>query len=326
MSPLPAASREPRRGDSARFRRVVRQQRLRLRRPSPAPPLNGWQQIVALLRRLSHRFFRWSGWGKLATIATALTAVAALWFSAQSLRSTEKQYALSEQGQITDRFAKAVEQLGSDKIDVRLGGIYSLERLAQDSPPDRGVVVEVLGAYVRNHAGNDRECSERIPVDIQAVLTVIQRREVTAPDPVLGNVDEAAVRRMLKEFDQRSIDLSGACLHLATLVEAPLESATLVNTNFSYAVLLGTDLSSAYLHDAVLDGADLESADLSYANLESASLVDTNLRRANLKGANLRKSSLSGADLTDTDLTDILYDATTVWPLGFTPPPSRPHY
>jgi len=38
---------------------------------------------------------------------------------------------LTEQGQITDRYTKAVEQLGSDKLDVRIGGIYALERIAR---------------------------------------------------------------------------------------------------------------------------------------------------------------------------------------------------
>jgi len=35
---------------------------------------------------------------------------------------------------ITELYTKAVEQLGSDKAPVRLGGLYALERLAQDYP------------------------------------------------------------------------------------------------------------------------------------------------------------------------------------------------
>ena len=30
---------------------------------------------------------------------------------------------------MTYRYTKAVEQLGSDKLDVRIGGIYALERV-----------------------------------------------------------------------------------------------------------------------------------------------------------------------------------------------------
>jgi hypothetical protein len=45
-------------------------------------------------------------------------------------------YRLTQQGQITDRYTKAVEQLGGDKLHVRLGGIYALERIAVDSQRD----------------------------------------------------------------------------------------------------------------------------------------------------------------------------------------------
>ena len=44
---------------------------------------------------------------------------------------------LATQAHLTDRFARAVELLGSAAPAVRLGGIYALERLARDSETDR---------------------------------------------------------------------------------------------------------------------------------------------------------------------------------------------
>jgi uncharacterized protein YjbI with pentapeptide repeats len=46
-------------------------------------------------------------------------------------------------------YAKAVEQLGHEKAPVRLGALYSLERLAQDKPERRQTVVDVICAYLR---------------------------------------------------------------------------------------------------------------------------------------------------------------------------------
>jgi hypothetical protein len=37
------------------------------------------------------------------------------------------------EGQITERFTRAIDHLGSGELDVRLGGIYALERIARDS-------------------------------------------------------------------------------------------------------------------------------------------------------------------------------------------------
>ena len=94
----------------------------------------------------------------------------------------------AEEGQITERFTKAIEQLGQegdDKMAIRLGGIYALERIARDSEKDHGPIMEVLTAYVREKAprkNDDYEpqaADERPPTDIQAILTVIGRRETT---------------------------------------------------------------------------------------------------------------------------------------------------
>ena len=50
---------------------------------------------------------------------------------------------------ITELYTKAVEQLGSDKAPVRLGGLYALERLAQDNPAHQQTIVDVICAYLR---------------------------------------------------------------------------------------------------------------------------------------------------------------------------------
>jgi uncharacterized protein YjbI with pentapeptide repeats len=63
--------------------------------------------------------------------------------------ATEQQLNLAEQSQVTDRYTKAVEQLGHEKAPVRLGALYSLEHLAQDNPQYRQTVVDVVCAYLR---------------------------------------------------------------------------------------------------------------------------------------------------------------------------------
>jgi hypothetical protein len=97
--------------------------------------------------------------GRLLQIGAGLLADGALYYthrnheiSRQTLESTrdsfERSHQLTEQGQVTDRYTKAIEQLGADNLDVRLGGIYALERIARDSAADHPTVVEVLAAFI----------------------------------------------------------------------------------------------------------------------------------------------------------------------------------
>jgi hypothetical protein len=66
-----------------------------------------------------------------------------------TLETTRQQLNLTEQDQVTDRYTRAVEQLGHEKAPVRLGALHSLERLAQNNPDYRQTVVDVFCAYLR---------------------------------------------------------------------------------------------------------------------------------------------------------------------------------
>lgn len=48
---------------------------------------------------------------------------------------------ISREGQITERFTKAVDQLGNPNIDVRIGGLYALERIARNLAADRNAIL-----------------------------------------------------------------------------------------------------------------------------------------------------------------------------------------
>lgn len=73
--------------------------------------------------------------------------------SQKTLQTNQETLRVTQEGQITERFTKAIEHLGNTELlMVRLGGIYALERIARDSEKDHWPVMEVLTAYVRVNA------------------------------------------------------------------------------------------------------------------------------------------------------------------------------
>ncbi len=239
----------------------------------------------------------------LATILGGIVVLAGAYFTWQNVQ-------LAKEGQVTDRFAKAIEQVGAvdgsgnKKLEVRLGGIYALERIANQSERDYWPIMEVLTAYVRENTPYKPQESidysqaapvtaapvtaapvtRPLPIDIQAILTVISRRD--------------------RKYEPKGkfLDLRGADLE-----EAILSPADLVNVNFRGTNLRKADLHGAVLDDANLSGANLSGADLIGANLPGADLSKADLGRANASGANLRNAKIiwaqvgatnfSGADL-----------------------------
>jgi uncharacterized protein YjbI with pentapeptide repeats len=203
----------------------------------------------------------------------------------------------------TERFARATESLDRDKpLSVRLGAIYSLERLLKDmtSVEDRGAALKVLTAYLREHrgapAGGDLplDSSEAEQgTDIQAVAAVLRQWRHREDDPAVD----------LRGAWLPYIWLGGADLSGAFLDRTDLRRANLIKVCLRGAKLIGAELSGAYLSGADLRGADLSEATLSEADLTGANLSGAYLSRADLAGANLSGADLSDADLSEADLT-----------------------
>ncbi|MEU1981969.1 pentapeptide repeat-containing protein [Nocardia sp. NPDC019395] len=300
------------------------------------------------------RFLHWPGWAKLgavaatfATLGASVAALAALWFSGQSLKVSNDQQSLAQKTAITDRFRLGAEQLASDKVNVRLSGIYLLEKLAKDSPGDHPTVFALLSSFLQTHAHN-ATCAayftdlpgveppgfdpaaprKALPADVETALTVISRRDITHDDPVntlnlrraclpeawdsrKSGSDSAAPQ--LAGVNLTNAVLDGAYLQNARLTEANLSNAFLTvavlgSAELTRANLIGAELLAATLIHANLTEADLSWADLSDAFLTDANLTRADLTRANLSGANLENANLTAADLSGADLTGASLD------------------
>ncbi|KZB84792.1 pentapeptide repeat-containing protein [Amycolatopsis regifaucium] len=230
-------------------------------------------------------------WTAITSMITAGTAVAALIFTGLSLNTAQKQAAVAEQGQFTDRYTKAVEQAGKqgdEHLQVRLGGLYALERLAHDSPRDQQTIIEVLSAFIRttapdNDYGNT-PCPDRIIAsDVQTALTILGRRDTSHDNNAV--ID-------LRHMCLGTADLRNANLNRMELQDASLRASRLNGANFSEANLAGTDLFATFLTGAKFVGAKLNGADL-----EGAILRNADFTNSDLSNATLTRTDLSGADL-----------------------------
>jgi hypothetical protein len=238
--------------------------------------------------------------GAIAVLIGIYFAWANLRTTQEAQKDTQKTQAetlgITNKGQITERFTKAIDQLGATdnrgqpRLELRLGGIYALEGIARESEDYHWPIMEVLTAYVRVHAPvqktQDKQLTkskkqatnnavqpavstDALSPDIQAILTVIGRRDSRT---------ELAGSEML--------DLSNTNLAKADLFEAYLAFADLIGANLSGADLRGAVLSSTFLNGADLRGADLRGAVLSGADLSGAFLNGVDLRGAVLSGEN----------------------------------------
>jgi len=222
----------------------------------------------------------------MAEILGGALVLVGLFFSWQTIKSTSQNLKISQEGQITERLTKAVEQLGRGDEDkkpsnlaIRLGGIYGLERIASDSEQDYWPIIELLTAYLKQNALWDNKSSDEnlneIPdpgLDIQAVLTALGRRKYS-----------------FEAGEDKQLQLGGT----------NLRRANLNGGNFK-----GVNFTLAHLELARMTGTHLEDSDLRFADLRGATLDQAYLTRANLCGADLRGVIGLTADQINSAITD----------------------
>jgi uncharacterized protein YjbI with pentapeptide repeats len=250
-----------------------------------------------------------------------------LYFTWQTVQATYRSAQLSQESQITDRYYRAIQAVGSDRPEVRLGAIYALERIARESSRDSWPIMQVLTAYVRERArwSTDREKGfSETTADVQAVMNVLRNRDLRND---LDSLDLSAIdlrKADLEDIHLRNANLTGAHLDASMLIGADLRQAHLDRASLRGAFLSlpkgSKDLSQKgpnwrrlflykfFPSPADLSGASLIAADLGGAQMRSVLLADAVLICVDLRGADLSETDLSRANLKFADLRGALLD------------------
>jgi Pentapeptide repeats (8 copies) len=254
---------------------------------------------------------------------TLLGGIGGLLFVATAF-FTWRQIQVSREGQITEQFTKAIDHLGSDQSDVRIGGIYALERIARSSERDRSPIAEILTAYVRQRSPSPSASTGRNS-PAKRCRDLLGRRMERLPAPEMRNRPSPELRN-LPSLQARKPDIQAAMVVLARrdVAVGDADRLDLTGVDLRRAYLARPKLESARLHGVVLQYSDLqrcnlEAADLGNADLWGADLSWSNLNTAILSNAALGNTNLWGAELEKTDLREARANAKTRWPAGFKP-------
>jgi hypothetical protein len=303
-------------------------------RDKVSPFLAPLASVVGTLATLAVGVFLARAALRQARIATRVAEIAAQQAQTAGERH-EEQTKADFRRRITESFSKAAEQLASDKLEARLGGIYTLERISIESPDDYWTVMETLTAFVRERSRRNeaertsqdleqrvsrrayflwREASQPAGGAEERWVKAVEREELGEPPAA----DIAAVLTVIKRRSEPNraregtnawrLDLSGAVLKLASLRGVHLEGA-----NLQGAHLERTDLIEAHLEAANLMQAHLETAYLGRAHIEGAYLWGAHLEEAILWGTHLEGANLTEAHLEEASFDDTHLEAAFLW-------------
>ena len=230
----------------------------------------------------------------------------------------------------------AIDHLGNldeDAMHIRIGAIYELERLAEDSPRDRERIIKILTRFIENlYPSTPTKDAPAPPKDILVAVDVLQvlvRQKIECIAPRGLKLVWLKAKRKRYRLNPSSLPRPKDCCFDAMKVisHVPrkniawkkrkhfvnwenikaayvnLENINLTGANLLTAHLQGASLKFAFLDEAYLCFAHLEGAFLSCADMKKADLSDAKLQGAHFKfsgaedGASLFETLLHRADL-----------------------------
>ena len=209
-------------------------------------------------------------------VAGVVALPLALWRSwvAQQQADTAQQSLLNE------RYQESAAMLGSDLLAVRLGGVYALQRLAEEHPQQYHIqIMRVFCAFARHPTRDEGTAAEGLE-DSQGIKV---RQDVLA---VMAAISTCHARQLeLEKQAEFQLDLRRAELPSVFLMDANLSGANLAEANLQKARLWFADLSKTNLSNADLTGALFWNAEMSRALFWSTKLPDAQLNGAKLSDA-----------------------------------------
>jgi uncharacterized protein YjbI with pentapeptide repeats len=240
-------------------------------------------------------------------------------------QTSERNLELADSKQVTERFVKAVEQLGDkNSIIVRLGGIYSLGQISENSIEYYWIAMEVLTLFIREESNKRDEETERMTVKLSLERAEVAREEEWYHLKKIFNTTNLNSKKRRENLsysdivklqdDQDAIEsakTSLSCYIIPQDIQATLtiigqkniktksddKKLNLDDSNLNGANLNDLNLNKAYFQRAKLRNADLTNAKLNGSTFFLAKLHQTNFSKAKLKGANFNKAQLYGAKL-----------------------------
>ena len=217
----------------------------------------------------------------------------------KSAEAARKNTETAEKGLTTERFTRAIEQLASEDLSTRLGGILGLEQIAMLYEEEREKIKTIL--TTRIHEIDQKAKQERKPGEIprtgypKEYYKQNNLKDIEFAIKALSNILSCYEPEYMMYCDLRGIDLYnlffvGTDMSRFRLMNVDLSWSVMVEANF-----LGVDL----------DGSNLTHANTRYANFSCASLTGTNLTEILLHMGDLSNANLTGANLTSAVLSEV---------------------
>jgi len=249
--------------------------------------------------------------------------LAGLILAAQRTKTAQRTAENAEQGQITDRFSKAVELLSSENVTTRVGGIYALKRIAEDSASrDHEPAMNTIASFIQSASPYQQtiEHNNDIANRIANGIDTIDWKAIRAPDvfaalETLSRRTEKQVKYECQadyaveigECNLSYFDLTKIKVTKVSIEGCNLKGSILDGAEFNGVFADGVNFSSGRIHGFLsnrsqFNGADLNNIELFDSYIENSCFDHSAFRGSHLNGATFNTCEMQCSDFSFTTI------------------------
>ena len=248
-------------------------------------------------------------------ILVAIPALILLWWRSasadrqaraalQQAKAAHDQSVLAQADSVTGSFLSATDMLRSEVAAVRVGGVHSLTRIAEQRPEEFHIrVMQLFCAFLNDPPPHPMDPPPGRRDDLQTILQALKRRS----DAILKLEKKQNFYINLTMAQLSGSALRGSKFSRAHIVQGDLSHAYAEGSDFSHSRLDHCDLrhgrfvgSNFFL--SLVFYSDLSNSSFQAVNFHRANLHFVNLSTSNLKFAKLTRASISAVDFRGTEL------------------------
>ncbi|EMF91279.1 pentapeptide repeat-containing protein [Leptospira santarosai] len=259
-------------------------------------------------------------------------------------KNQDETLSLTQRGQWNDRYVKAIELIDNKSSDIKIGGIYSLISIAEESFKHKEAIIKILCSYVRENLNikkrdlpDDLDNAtmekmkferERFPIDHETILNFLSKL------PVQDRLSKDGSLLLLRFIDfsfyhigplnlshseMSEIDFTYSKINKLNLSKSKIHNITIRYTQSSEINFENSIIVRSHFDKTNLIVCEFMNAKLMVVDFRGSILNYCSFHGADLQGVDFEGTALIGCDFTNAKISDIeaLLKTKSLWQSKF---------
>jgi|GEM_PF-2665464 len=215
---------------------------------------------------------------------------------------------LVEKGNIAERFKDAITMLENENVNTCLGGIYSLDNIANDNKEYRSQVFNILIAFINNKTQNlspweslsiEERFRNKPRIEVITAIKVIFSKDNKLYDELSGELKNSKLYGgNYDDLNFSNCSFTNVEIQNSSFRKTFFVNCNIIRTDYTYSQIINTDFTGSKIYKSILECCFFTFSHFTASRIQRTSFMCSNINEADFQGSILHACNFDGARLT----------------------------